>query len=79
MIDLEKAKIIAQKKFLEYPICSIIDIGEKWAFSYDTGEVPIPGISIITVEKKDGKVAEMPIPPLENLDILDKGKIIWEQ
>lgn len=79
MITLEKAKIIAQEQMSEYSIAEIIDIGDQWAFCFDTGENPVPGVPVITVSKKDGLTNILPIPPLENLEVLNKGKTIWEK
>lgn len=76
MISLERAKEIAIQNFSEYPIGEIIDIGNRWAFCYDSGEPPVPGIPIVTVKKEDGKTGYMTVPPLENLDILSNGTVI---
>ena len=76
MIELEKARKIAQKEYPEYPIVETIDIGDRWAFSLDSGDPPVPGIPYIVVGKNDGAVGHLTIPPLENLDILEKGIVI---
>ena len=54
MISLKRAKEIAVKDFSEYPISEIIDIGSRWAFCFDSGEPPVPGIPAVTVSKEDG-------------------------
>ena len=73
MINIEKAKELCKKENSDFPIGTIIDIGNKWAFCFDTDE---PGIPIVTVRKEDGKIDYMTIPPLSNLDVLEKGTII---
>lgn len=74
MITLERAKGIAQKQFPEFPIFDIRDIGGKWAFSYDTAA---PGIPFVCVSKSNGSVDYLTVPPIENLGIIEKGKIIY--
>ena len=76
MISLKRAKEIAVKEFSEYPIGEIIDIGSRWAFCFDSGDPPVPGIPVVTVSKEDGKTGYLPVPPLENLDILSNGTVI---
>ena len=73
MISLERAKGLAAKDFSEYPIKEIIDLGNRWAFCYDSGETPVPGVCTVTVKKCDGKIGYLPIPPLENLDVLNNA------
>lgn len=79
MITLEKAKNIAQEQAPEFSIAEVIDIGERWAFCFDMGETPVPGFPVITVDKADGMVGELPVPPIENLDLLENGKVVWKQ
>ena len=74
MIDFEKAMDIAQKQFPDYPVFDAADIGERWAFSFDTGEPAIPGIPYVCVNKSIAAVDYLPVPPIENLDIIKKGK-----
>ena len=76
MINFEKAIDIAQKQFPDYPIFDATDIGKKWAFSFDTGEPAIPGIPYVCINKFTGAVDYLTIPPIENLDIIEKGKKI---
>ena len=70
---MNKAKALAQGEFPEYPIGSIIDIGVSWAFGFDTGKPAIPGIPFVCVDKRNGQVSYLTIPPLENLEIISKG------
>lgn len=74
MITLDVAKEIAQKCFPDYPFFSIVDIEDKWAFSYDT---PIPGLPFICVDKENGSVSELCVPPIENLHIINNGELIY--
>lgn len=76
MVSLERAKELAIKEFSEYPIREIIDLGNRWAFCYDSGEPPVPGVCAVTVKKGDGKIGYLPVPPFENLDILSNGIVI---
>lgn len=77
MISLKTGKEIAEKEFSEFPIGRIIDIGEMWAFCFDSGEPPVPGAPIVTVGKEDGEIGYLPVPPIENLDIIENGKVIY--
>lgn len=74
MITLEKAKGIAQKQFPDFPVFDIRDIGSKWAFSYDT---PIPGIPFVCISKSNGDINYLTVPPIENLKIIENGKVIY--
>ena len=76
MISLKKGKEIAVKEFSEFPICEIIDIGNLWAFCFDSGDPPVPGVPVVTVSKENGKTGYLSIPPLENLDILNSGIVV---
>lgn len=76
MISLEKAKEICKNEYSEFPIAEIVDVGGMWAFCFDSGEPPVPGIPIVTVCKEDGKIGYMTIPPLENIEILENGKVV---
>lgn len=73
MIALETAKDIALKQFPGYSVCEIRDIGDKWAFGYDT---IAPGIPYVCVSKSNGDIDYLTVPPIENLEILEKGKVI---
>ena len=74
MITLDDAKKIAQNEFPDFPIYTITDIGGKWAFDFDT---PIPAIPFVCVDKSSGTASHMPVPPLENLDIIENGELIY--
>lgn len=76
MIDIVKAKGLAQKEVPDYPIDKAVDIKDRFVFFYDTGEPPIPGAPIVTVNKQNGEIGYMTIPPLENLDIIESGTVI---
>ncbi len=77
MITLERAKEIAQLQVPDFYISKIIDIGGEWVFSYDFGNPVPPGSPIVCISKSNGDVSHMTIPPLENLDILEKGRIVY--
>ena len=76
MMTVAQAKKLAADTYSEYPIAEILDIGDRWALSFDSGDPPLPGIPTVTVNKETGEVGWLPIPPLENLEILEKGKVI---
>lgn len=78
MISLSEAKQIAVKECNEYPVAEIVDIGNRWAFCFDTGDPPIPDVPPVTVDKETGAVGWLTVPPLENLTILDEGKVVTE-
>lgn len=76
-MSFEELKRIAQNEFKDMVIVSCKDIGDSFAFSYETkdGDV-IPDVPIVCVDKSDGNVKYMTIPPIENLKKLEKGKEI---
>lgn len=74
MVTLENAKNIARNQYPNYPIFSITDIGDKWVFNYDT---PVPDIPFVCINKVSGAVSLLTVPPLENLDIIENGKLIF--
>jgi hypothetical protein len=76
-VNFEELKRIAQNEFEDMVIVSCKDIGNSLAFSYETtdGDV-IPDVPIVCVDKSDGSIEYMTIPPIENLIKLEKGKEI---
>lgn len=76
MISNERAINIAKEQFPDFPIYDITDIGEELAFSYDTGEPPIPGIPFVCVNKNTGDVRYLTIPPIDNIRIIENGKSV---
>ena len=77
MMTVAQAKKLAADTYSEYPIAEILDIGDRWASSFDSGDPPLPGIPTVTVNKETGEVGWLTIPPLENLETLEKGKAIY--
>ena len=76
MITLDEAKKIAQEQFPDYPICSIRDIGEKWAFLFDT---PINATPVIYVEKANGTIGKLTIQyNARELALVSINKIILD-
>ena len=71
----KKAKKEAEKVAPNYPLCWCFDIGDRYAFFFSPEPSP-PGLPIITVNKTSGDIGDLPIPPLENHDLLEKGKEI---
>lgn len=80
MITIAEAKKLAIKSYGggKLPIAGILDIGDRWAFELDSGDPPMPGVPTITVNKETGEVKELTIPPLENLYLLNSGKVVSE-
>lgn len=78
MMTVAQAKKLAADTYSEYPIVEILDIGDRWAFSFDSGDPPLPGIPTVTVNKETGEVGWLTIPPLENLELLNAGKVVTE-
>lgn len=77
LIDLKKACSIAKKEFKDLELINCIDIGDKYVFSFGVNKDDVPpGLPIVCVQKENGKVSYMTIPPLENLKILENGKEI---
>lgn len=62
----------------DYKIVEMIDIGDSYAICYEPadGSDPIPGDYPLTVKKVDGKIGSLTIPPFENLERLEKGKVV---
>ena len=78
MIDFREAQKIAKNEMPGLDIIQCIDIGTRFAFLFgvkSTDVVP-PGTPIICINKSDGKISYLTIPPLENSDLLEKGQII---
>ena len=75
MITREKAYRIAKRKNKNFKIIGCIELVDKYVFSFgvDGDDIP-PGVPMISVSKKNGKIDYIMIPPIENLDILEKGK-----
>lgn len=74
MFPIEKAIKIAKEQFPEFDIYDITDIGEKFAFSFDTGDNPVPGIPFVCVSKENGEVSFLTIPPIENIKLIENGR-----
>ena len=77
MITVKDAKNIAKAEMPELEIIACVDIDNKYAFSFgvDKDNIP-PGTPIICVDKTDGKVSHLTIPPIENIAVLENGKEI---
>ncbi len=77
MISIEEAIEIAKKRVTEYPVNEVMDLQDRWGIAFDAGKVPPPGSHTFTVDKISGKIALLPIPPIENLRILSAAKVVW--
>lgn len=74
MIELKDAKKKAKTYYTAFPLCdTTIDIGDAWVFSYDTGNLPIPGVPSIMIQKQTGHISMTPTPATEsNIDKLEE-------
>lgn len=74
MIDHITAKKKAEKEMPDLRVESCFDIGDRYAFSFCTasGDIP-PGTPFVCIDKQGGEVSFLPIPPLDNLDIIEAG------
>lgn len=75
MITAKEAYLKAKNEFPDFPLVECVDIGDRYAFYFSPGEDAV-GVPYVTVEKDDGNVGFLTIPPLENLDLISKGKRI---
>lgn len=48
-------------------------------YVFCAGSPAAPGIPMVTISKTEGKVGYITIPPLENIGILDEGKLIYQR
>ena len=76
MIPFEKLKSIAAKEMPNMEIKQCTDIGDDYVFSFGTKGTDdvLPGTPFVRIAKDSGKCSFMTIPPIENLDLLEKGK-----
>lgn len=76
MIEFKEVQKIAQNELPDLDIMQCTDVGDRFAFVFGikaTDDVP-PGTPIICVGKSDGKISYLTIPPIENIDLLEKGQ-----
>lgn len=67
---------IAKKEMSGLDIIECKDIGDRYAFSFgykDDEEIP-PGMPTVCINKSDGEISYLTIPPLSNLALLRAGK-----
>lgn len=77
MISIEKAMKIAKKEIAEYPVDTVMDLGDRWGVSFNSGDIPVPDIPVVTIDKNNGGIEYLTIPPIENLDVLEAAKVVW--
>ena len=77
MITIKEAKNKAKAEMPELEIISCIDIGNRYAFSFgvDKDNIP-PGTPIVCIDKEKGEISFLTIPPIRNIELLEKGKEI---
>lgn len=82
MLTIEDAMNILRKHDIEkvFTIKSGVDIGDRYVFCIDfktaDPQRQTPGLPMVCVNKETGEITDMTIPPMENLDILNRGKDI---
>lgn len=80
MISLEKALEIAETAGKEelHQLQFCYDIGNAYAFYFDDGGSGCAGAPFVNVKKNTGEFRYMHIPPISNLRILERGKLLKE-
>ena len=48
-------------------------------YVFDAGSPAAPGIPMVSISRDEGKIGYITIPPLENIGILDEGKLIYQR
>lgn len=78
MMSFEELKNKAANEVPDMEIKQCTDIGNEYVFSFGVkGEDDVvPGTPFVRVSKDDGKCSFMTVPPIENLELLAKGKEI---
>lgn len=81
-ITYEQAKKEAEKLIEnEYQtITEVVELNDSWVFmggAKTKGEV-IMGARNVKINKETGELENFPIPPIKNLDELEKGVVIFE-
>ena len=79
MISIQQAIEIAKKVQTEYQAIEVIDLKDKWCVSFDSGDIPIPGIPLIIVDKKSGEPDILTVPPIENLELIESSTVVWNR
>lgn len=77
MISIQDAIKIAKEDQSDYPVVEVIDLKSKWGVSFDSGDIPIPDLPVVTVDKDSGRTDVITIPPIENLDVLESAPVVW--
>lgn len=60
-----------------FSVSKIIDMGNRWGVCYDSGEPPVPGVPVVTIEKETGETGILAVPPLENLHPINSAMVVW--
>ena len=76
MILFEELKSIAAKEMPDMEIKQCTDIGNDYVFAFGVNgkDDVLPGTPFVRISKDSGKCSFMTIPPIENLELLEKGK-----
>jgi len=63
----------AKISYSDVALVGCLDIGDRYAFSFNSKGKPLIGAPVFTVNKNTGELGYLSIPPLENLRLLRKG------
>lgn len=79
MVTLKKAYEIAKEEANGFELQEVRDAGDMWIFIFTKrmkNGMIYPQSPNITVDKESGVVGKLIIPPIENLHIINKAKVI---
>lgn len=76
LMDVKAAYQIAKADMEGRVLARCLDAGDRWVFIFElpSADDLTPGELPITVDKATGAVGYLPIPPVENLQLLKTGK-----
>lgn len=77
MLMYQEAIEIAKEMMAAYPPQEVLNFGEYFAVTFDLGDTPPPGPGVVLVHKENGQARYLAIPPIENLERLEKAPLVW--
>lgn len=77
-MDVKAAFEIAKQGMEGRVLARCLDAGDRWIFCFEQENADdlTPGDFPVTVDKATGKPGYLPIPPIENLQVLKAGKAV---
>lgn len=79
-MEVNTAYLIAKKGKDDFILTDCVDLGDRWAFTFEPygfDDPPAPDNCPVTVDKITGAMECLPIPPIENLQLLKAGKKVF--